>query len=56
MITVDTFESIVLDSNILPVAIVNGCDTFADEPDYFPQIYWEAAYGQWITWQHGYLG
>ena len=54
--TVDTFESIVLDSNVLSVAIVNRCDTFADEPDYSPQSYRKAAYRQWIMWQHGYLG
>ena len=54
--TVDTFESIVLDSNVLSVAIVNRCDTFVDEPDYSPQSYRKAAYRQWIMWQHGYLG
>ena len=54
--TIDTFESIVLDSNVLSVAIVNRCDTFANEPDYSPQSYRKAAYRQWIMWQHGYLG
>ena len=54
--TVDTFESIVLDSNILAVAIVSRSDTYADVPDYSPQSYQKAAYRQWIVWQHGYLG
>ena len=54
--TVDTFESIVLDSNILAVAIVSRSDTYADVPDYSPQSYRKAAYRQWIMWQHGYLG
>ena len=40
--TVDTFESIVLDSNILAVAIVSRSDTYADVPDYSPQSYRKA--------------
>ena len=54
--TTGFFESVVLDSNVLLVAIVNRCDTFADDPDYSPQSYRKAAYRQWVMWQHGYLG
>ena len=54
--TTEFFELVVLDNNVLSVAIVNRCDTFADNPDYSPQSYRKAAYRQWVMWQHGYLG
>ena len=54
--TTEFFESVVLDNNVLSVAIVNRCDTFADDPDYSPQSYRKAGYRQWVMWQHGYLG
>ena len=54
--TTEFFKSVVLDRNVLSVAIVNRCDTFADDPDYSPQSYRKAAYRQWVMWQHGYLG
>ena len=54
--TTEFFESVVLDSSVLAVAIVSRCDTFANDPDYLPQSYRKAGYRQWIMWQHGYLG
>ena len=35
--TTEFFESVVLDSSVLAVAIVSRCDIFADDPDYLPQ-------------------
>ena len=54
--TTEFFESVVLDSSVLAVAIVNRCDIFADNPDYSLESYRKAAYRQWVMWQHGYLG
>ena len=54
--TTEFFESVMLDSHVLSVAIVNRSDTFADDPDYSLQSYHKAAYRQWVMWQHGYLG
>jgi len=54
--TTDFFQSVVLDSNVLSIAIVNRSDVYADTPDYTPASYRKAAYRQWILWQHGYLG
>ena len=42
--TTEFFESVVLDSHVLSVAIVNRCDTLADDPEYSPQHYHKAAY------------
>ena len=49
--TTEFFESVVLDSHVLSVAIVNRCDTLADDPEYSPQHYHKAAYRQWAMWQ-----
>ena len=54
--TTEFFESVVLDSHVLSVAIVNRCDTLADDPEYSPEHYHKAAYRQWAMWQHSYLG
>ena len=54
--TSEAFESIVLDSHVLSVAIVSRSDTFADDPDYTSASYRKAACRQWVMWQHGYLG
>lgn len=54
--TTEPFETIVLDRDVLSVAIVNRSDNFADEPDYSPSSYTKAAYHQWIMWQIGCTG
>ena len=54
--TTEPFETIVLDRDILSVAIVNRSDNFADEPDYAPSSYRKAAYWQWTMWQIGSTG
>ena len=54
--TTDFFASVVLDTNVLSIAIVNRSDMFADDPDYSPASYRKAAYRQWVLWQHGFLG
>ena len=54
--TTEPFETIVLDRDILSVAIVNRSDDFADEPDYSPSSYRKAAYRQWTMWQIGSTG
>ena len=54
--TVDQFETIVLDKDVLGMAIMNQSHVFADDPSYTPASFRMAAYRQWIMWQHGYLG
>ena len=54
--TTEPFETIVLDRDVLSIAIVNRSDDFADKPDYSPSSYRKAAYRQWIMWQIGCTG
>ena len=54
--TTEFFTSVVLDTNVLSIAIVDRSDVYADDPDYSPASYRKSAYRQWILWQHGYLG
>lgn len=54
--TIDSFEMLVLQRDVLSVAIVHRSDTFGDDPEYTLRSYRKAAYCQWSLWQHGYLG
>ena len=54
--TTEFFESVVLDANVLTVAIVNRNDIYADDDDFTPSSYQKAAYRQWILWHNGYMG
>ena len=48
----DSFEMLVLQRDVLSVAIVHQSDTFGDDPEYTLQSYRKAAYRQWSLWQH----
>lgn len=52
----EAFETIVLDVNVLSVAIVSRSDVYADDPEYSHTSYRKAAYRQYTMWMHGYLG
>ena len=55
----ETFDSVVLDRNVLSMAILSRSDLFADEPEYTPASYRKAGYKQFTMWFHGfyaYLG
>lgn len=52
----EAFETIVLDVNVLSVAIISRSDIFADDPEYTLASYRKAAYRQYTMWIHGYLG
>ena len=54
--TIDTFETIVLNRDVLSVAIVHRADVYSKDPLYAPSIYRKAAYRQWTLWRCGYLG
>lgn len=54
--TADIFHNIVLNRDILAVAIVHRADVYSDEPLYEPSDYRKAAYRQWTMWRCGYLG
>ena len=50
------FETIVLNRDVLSVAIVHHSDVYRDGRQYEPSDYRKAAYWQWTMWQCGYLG
>ena len=52
----DLFESIVLDLNVLTIAIINRSETFVSPLDYSPASYRKAAYRQYVLWKEGRLG
>jgi len=54
--TAEVFNTNVLNTDVLSIAIVRRSDDFADTADYTPTSYQKAAYHQWTMWQHGYLG
>ena len=54
--TLTYFETGVLDTTVLSIAIVYRSEIFVDDPEYTPASYRKAAYRQWTLWQHGYLG
>ena len=54
--TTDMFETIVLNRDVLSVAIVHRADVYSEDPVYCPSAYRKAAYRQWTLWRCGYLG
>ena len=54
--TMGWFDSVVLNRDVLSVAIEARSDVFADDPEYTPASYRKAAYRQFVIWQHGHLG
>jgi len=51
--TIKFFESVIMDYNVLCVAIVNRCNIFADDPDYSLLSFRKAAVGYVATWLLG---
>ena len=54
--TTNRFETIVLNRDLLPVAIVHWADVYSEDPVYAPSNYHKAAYRQWTLRRCGYLG
>lgn len=50
------FNAGVLDTTVLSIVTVNTSEICVEDPEYTPLSYRKAAYGQWVLWQHGYLG
>jgi len=50
------FEMIVLNRDVLSVAIVHCSDFYGDAVMYTPSEYRKAAYWQWTMWRVRYLG
>ena len=50
------FDTVVLNRDVLSVAIEARSDVFADDPECTPASYRKAAYRQFVIWQHGHLG
>lgn len=53
--TTEMFETVVLNRDILSVAIVHRSDVYSDNYRYEPSDYHKAAYRQWTMWRCGYL-
>ena len=49
------FDSVVLNRDVLSVAIEARSIVFADDPEYTPASYRKVAYRQFVIWQHGHL-
>ena len=54
--TTESFETIVVNRDILSVAIVHRSDVYSEDPEYASTDYRKAAYRQWTMWRCGYLG
>lgn len=54
--TTESFETIVVNQDVLSAAIVHCSDIYSEEPEYAPSDYRKAAYRQWTMWRCGYLG
>ena len=50
------FDAVVLNRDVLTLAIEAQCDVLGSLPDYRPNSYRKAAYRQFVIWQHGHLG
>jgi len=50
------FNSVVLNIDVLSLAIEMWCDFYSDDARYSPAAYRKAAYHQYILKKHGYLG
>ena len=50
------FETIVLNRDVLSLAIIHRADVYSEDPVYIPSDYYKAAYPQWTLWRCGYLG
>ena len=50
------FNSVVLNRDVLSLAIEARSDLFADLPVYTPASYRKAAYRQFVLWKHDHLG
>ena len=48
--TMGWFDSVVLNRDVLSVAIEARSDVFADDPEYTPASYRKAAYRQFVLW------
>jgi len=54
--TTEMFESVMLNRNVLSVAIVDRHDVLVEDATYIPEAYRKSAYHQWIMWRVGCLG
>ena len=54
--TTESFETIVVNRDVLSVAIVHRSDVYSEDPEYATSDYRKAAYRQWTMWRCGYLG
>ena len=54
--TNDSFAQLVLQTDVLSIAIVHSAVHYVTDAEYTPVSYRKAAYGQWTVWQVGYLG
>ena len=54
--TSDSFAQLVLQRDVLSIAIVHRADHYVTEPEYTPASYRKAAYRQWTMWQVEYMG
>ena len=50
------FETVVLNIDVLSLAIVHQADVYSEDPVYVPSDYCKAAYFQWTLWRCRYLG
>jgi len=54
--TTEVFENIMINRDVLSVAIVNRHDVLVEDVTYTPETYRKLVYRQWIMWRVGYLG
>ena len=48
--TTESFDTIVVNREVLSVAIVHCSDVCSEDPEYAPSDYQKAAYRQWTLW------
>ena len=54
--TTEVFENIVINRDVLSVAIVDRHDVLVEDITYTPETHRKSANRQWILWRIGYLG